>query len=79
MKKAELICKNQYNENKDEDGIAIFYTWEVIRAIKEAQKDAIRETIKACSSVINDKYTAEHALLYTSKFSSLGDKLIKEL
>lgn len=37
----EAIISKYYNLNKDEDGNAVFFEWEVIKAMKEAVKQAL--------------------------------------
>jgi len=80
MKTAEDIYQNNYNLDKDEDGNEVFYKWQVLDAIKQAQEDAIKETIKECLTLSKLKfYAGESGYLDKETGKILADKLIKEL
>ena len=85
MKKAEKIYQNNYNLDKDEDGNEVCYKYGVLDAIREAQKDAIKSTIKECVNNIkltnythNGRYTP-YPVLDIQSILSVEDKLIKKL
>ena len=87
MKKAEKIYQNNYSLGKDEEGNEVFYKWQVLAAIKEAQEDAIRETVIHCSEAAKVTYNdyddllngKETYIVDKQSILSVEDKLIKDL
>jgi hypothetical protein len=74
MKKADYLFYEQTNENYS---TAQFD--EIIRLVKLAQEDAIRETVKKCAESVKVDFKLIDAKIQLDSILSVADKLIKEL
>lgn len=91
MKKAKDIAEDAYNMDRDEEGNNVFYEWNVVKAIEEAQEDAIKATLKLAAErarvlrtkdeIVADElgHAREFRIVDEHSILSLEDELIKTI